>query len=1279
MLSILTDFSILIINITSKGATMALVKSLENLDPGQIKSILISLLNKITPSEVLAFDQALRSATDQYQIFSEFEGSSAKRDAKLLQRWTHYSWLRLELTYLAKQKAALNKVSALEQAARTSPVPRVVKKTPLQVMPEKIEDFQKLITQPNAGIEALEKPAVVDSVDLAIQEDAAHGVPIEVSINTLSRITLQIVGTEHPTDPLSHVARMAIIKLANVLESQNVTETGILDILTTLQATDAIPASRRNVEEEVIRNIVITLNKLYDALPSLLEAIINAYKTYYGEELYQLYDEKILEAVKNIVRDASWPGFDADGNDNVTPEALRYAIRVYCVQAAEKYMATLQEKIINTSKEIETELRSNIRLLNERILEPSLYFKLVDMPEGKEIVREICLYQTHAAQYLIDRQFYGLISFYEGQREFLQKISNENPFKQVLLGTLTAQHETATKLDQLVRFCGSYRIKKDQIEPSKGAIEEFKSFFENFINNIRANATAEPNKKDEKHSDITNESAINFYHRIIQEHEKVLQQFPVLKLQMRNFGFQLRSFGLTFGFGHIRQDSSVYIRVWETLLEDLKQEDSLNNNQIIGLVRNKRYTGLSVPERTNFHLLLQSGSKESMQILELIYRKYSSNIYLNVEKYKNDKNIHLLCRELDRFDGALAKNMFENVIISNCKSSASIFEVESLLRIFPGFQYNINVVPLLESVDDLENHEAILVDYIKSKIIAVLEKNYLSLSPIKGINNKEEIRSFINSMNPTKFGEWVSSRDNHTIKSLLSKITIEVMLGFSDTERASGLGALITISKTTQKLRVLTQNFGVNFKLFHGPGGDYNRGGLQLRPQIGTLQGIARSVLGTLKSAKRFRETQFYLEYKRQTNRNFVKEFDLLPTHIAESLTECEKNSMQFYEHIQDTEKGLGKLLGLMLGLGSHWMVSILNSSSRATQRGIDEKHGDRTASVQTFGIPPEKYIHPDKPRAITLTQMKEMLREFINLWIGPGYGLRGLGKEKVKRLYDCFPVIRDIFHKMTVAIAMTDLSVTRHALFAGHPELISTDSKQREQWAEECQRNYPKILQSLNIEAMLKTKEGKDDLMIMLSRFFAFLEIEFEKTRNFVLEVNRSIHMDLYRKLKVDKLGKPTDLLLYCSDLKDQIADAVDEVEPINKLFAILVNRVLHGEFIDKIYPTLNGHNAANSKLSGVGSLLANVGAAITSFRCMVPAFYESVYLDYRKNLRPGVLRAEFAAKELRREELYPTRKGIFKFFEDSAVHKINRTVLHRRQKILDSKSEEKKGVLAK
>jgi hypothetical protein len=1153
---------------------MGIAEDLKSLDPAIIKNTLNSLLNAVTQDNVLDTDcrfQAIQDREAQIKFLKNLETS----DPGLLERWAHYCWLRLELSYLANQRATLNYILDAKQ------------KDPIQF-------------------------PVAESIRSAIQEDFLSDTPIKQSIATLRKVTLQIVGTEHPTDPLSQSARDAITDIANEMEKTDPSEENIKALLECLQQTDAIPPFKRNVEEEVNRNISMVLDKLYDGLPQFIQSILDAYQQSYGEELFKQHKEEILQALEGglqpkagnalttpIARDASWAGFDADGNVNVTPNAMRNAIQLHRTRAAEKHIASLQ-KIIESSKDAELELRKQMFQLCKNQMAC-----LLEATQEKSLIQGLYDAQMEIASALANKNYNALVDHLMLQSQNIEGLKLPTDHLQNNMKSMhQEQYQKAILLKKLTRFSGAYRVtnttqdqpKQKNRKLEEGDLQKLQALFQQCKERIRNNTDAI--EIDSEGNTLTQtEYALRQYRQIMEDHRDLLDSFPELQLPMRCFGIQLSCFGMTYGAGHIRQDSSIFIKVWSALLNDLCKEEPFLQFSLFNELKTKGYQGLSQEERTHLHKRLRADDPEGQQVLRAIYTAYQSDTYRKQPKYQAQPDFAWVCMELERVELALRhSDMFENIIISNCESAANILEVESLLNIF-GPKHQMTVVPLLEKRQDLENYEHILDDFIKMQ------------------------------------------RD-------LGKRVVEVMVGYSDTERVSGLPALLSIQEVQEKIIELAAKYGLKVKIYHGPGGDANRGGLERNDEKGTLQGNARSNrLTTPQSTARFREIQFYRAYKDKGCLTKRKEFAQLPEPLREKLTLCKEQGAAFYEHLHDPENGLGQLLGFTMGQGAHWMVDILNSSSRVSQRGMAESHGDRTISVQTGGIRPKGYIKLADSRAITATQMKELLRDNIHLVMGPGRGLRAIDQQDAEWLYHFSDTFRDMIDKTAMGLKKTDFDITGLALFGENSEFLPKDDEQRRAWAEECRTQYPDRLQGMNIEEMVKESKNRPELLKMCSRLLAYIMEESLQTKIDILRLQRAVHSEKYhptpQSRKVAAWGKhdatyteqqANDLLAHYPEWQQQEERSITDARAPQILIALQNSYVAQGINLDEVYQGLNEVSSPHgSKLSGVGRILGNTGAALTAARIMPPAFYEKkLHQPAKTGLKSSVKRALLGRLEM-------------------------------------------------
>jgi hypothetical protein len=1252
---------------------MTLAIKLASHDPRIIKDALFSILGKITPAEVLALDAQFETTDIERRpyFFTQFEGAVPTRSPKLLEQWTHFLWIRLELTNLINQRASLNHVQQIKKKKYI----KAQEITPFETsLSEEVrhrfqsdssgkrdkgmpfDEFQRsLFDTDMMPTSAQHQVPVLESINRAIKDYAERGASIEESIQILRQMTLQIIGTEHPTDPLSQVARDTLIKLANAIGEKDPDEEIIKELFRILVDNDAIPHARRSVTEEVRRNIRTTLSTLYDNVPHLVEEILNAYKMYYGEATCRSYEHVIFDAIEGgreidgiitppLLRDASWPGLDADGNPNITDAATRESINIYRKTVSKKHIETLNATVVETTKHIERKLRET---LNNSFSDLSKDVLKIDSLEVRIILNQLIDDQNIASNLLNDRRYPELVPHYEKVLHYLGhsfEKSSDKTNKTTLLDTVVGLVTTAQTLMRLAEFSGFYRaFHKNRLTDCKGAIQSFQKIIEDYQNRLEVDGNAIYINVEGKKNVPVSKFVIDYYRTLVDTHRDIFEAYPIIYKQLRYFGIQLHCYGMTYGMGHIRQDSSIFRRVWNVLCAELKLNPKFSQSEFLQPLIGKNYTDLTGDERAALHEKLLSGSDESNQILAQLFHQHKFRLYSS-----GHEDIALVDTELKRLQLAIEHaDMIEDLIISNCQSAADIMAVWTLFAMFPvrPHQMTPRIVPLLETRQDLVNYEQIVTNYVKTKIQQQLELIYDSevhksrRVVCDTFSSRQEIKETIQS-----YGREDFRKMDFSLRDLFKNITIEIMVGFSDTERVSGLPALITIKQVKESFIQLMEDFGVTPKIYHGPGGDLTRGGLKRRDEKATLQGKARDVLITPSSAQWYRENQFYHTFELLSNPAKHMDISILPAIMQDELAIFASESASFYEFMHDSQTGLGKLLGYLLGQTEHWIVTTLNSSSRATQRGVAENLSDRTASVQTGGERPASYIQIDNLRAISAMFMQQMLRLNVN-FLGPCYGMRKIGLERTVRLYDHSETFRDLVVKESIGTVMRNISFSAYALFADHPELspLHVDQMTRQQWADECKKDYPEQLKGMDFKALVKDPQEKYKLLVMLSKFFAYIQVECEETVSFLAKLNRFIE-PAHGKDK-------TNLLAHYPVCDAQIKELAHLADPLFYLLARHCHQVANGECLDQKLPGLNDDGIIpDGVLSGIGSLLGNYGAGIMAYWATQSGYYESLYVDYsRTGFSPGFLRARSEAEAMGREVgvVSNKEKSTFRFFE--------------------------------
>ncbi len=249
-----------------------------------------------------------------------------------------------------------------------------------------------------------------------------------------------------------------------------------------------------------------------------------------------------------------------------------------------------------------------------------------------------------------------------------------------------------------------------------------------------------------------------FYSQLIEIKHLLIHNYQSLYLtELKDVIHKVKIFGFYFATLDIRQDSRVHNQVFQEIVEiqQIKQTNLFPDNY------------LTLPEQ------------ERIEILSNIKGK------INLEDYNNEMVVKTLgsinaIQTIQNNNGEKGANRY---IISNNQSALNVMEVFAMLKL-TAFQKEISVdiVPLFETIDDLENAEQIM------------EKLYL--------NNA--------------YRKHLSYRRNKQT----------VMLGFSDGTKDGGyLMANWSIFKAKESLTKISRKYNIEVIFFDGRGGPPARGG----------------------------------------------------------------------------------------------------------------------------------------------------------------------------------------------------------------------------------------------------------------------------------------------------------------------------------------------------------------------------------------------------------------------------------------------------------------------
>ena len=210
-------------------------------------------------------------------------------------------------------------------------------------------------------------------------------------------------------------------------------------------------------------------------------------------------------------------------------------------------------------------------------------------------------------------------------------------------------------------------------------------------------------------------------------------------------------FGYHFATLDIRQDSRIHSGVFSEVLEKFYKKDlALIYNSLSDAKKEIQLSSMS--KILESKKMKESSAKSTLESIELIGQ---------IQKSNGEKGCH-------------------RYIISNNKSAINIFEMYTMIRLVLGNESKVDVVPLFESVSDLENSSE------------VMDKVYSNKLYRDHLKNRGDIQT--------------------------------IMLGFSDGTKDGGyLTANWSIFK--ESLTRVSRKFGIKVLFFDGRGGPPARGG----------------------------------------------------------------------------------------------------------------------------------------------------------------------------------------------------------------------------------------------------------------------------------------------------------------------------------------------------------------------------------------------------------------------------------------------------------------------
>ena len=452
----------------------------------------------------------------------------------------------------------------------------------------------------------------------------------------------------------------------------------------------------------------------------------------------------------------------------------------------------------------------------------------------------------------------------------------------------------------------------------------------------------ETNKEPKIKLDVLKEKLNFIKQTLINEHKSLFLD------ELQDLIDKVNIFGYHFATLDIRQDSTIHSSVFTDVINNCFKKELSNKYE--NLEKNQKIQSLSLLKgKIDSTKFKNETSKSTIESIELIKQIQDSN---------GEKGCH-------------------RYIISNNNSSINIFEVFTMIRLTLGNEFNVDVVPLFESVSDLENASTIIENVYSNKL----------------------------------YREHLIRRNN--IQT--------IMLGFSDGTKDGGyLTANWSILKAKESLTKVSRKYGIKVLFFDGRGGPPARGGgntHQFYSSLGdfiesdeiqlTVQGqTISSNFGTIKSSQYNMEQLISSGIKNRILSN-SEVFNKKNRKTIEKLSSVSYNSYKDFKSHPSFIPYLEKMSTIKY-------YSKTNIGSRPSKRGV---------KGEAFNF--------DKLRAIPFVgswnQLKQNVPGFYGLGTSINYFYKNNKIKDVKLLYQEVPFFRALVSNSMMSLTKSFFELTSY------------------------------------------------------------------------------------------------------------------------------------------------------------------------------------------------------------------------------------------------------------
>ena len=452
----------------------------------------------------------------------------------------------------------------------------------------------------------------------------------------------------------------------------------------------------------------------------------------------------------------------------------------------------------------------------------------------------------------------------------------------------------------------------------------------------------ETNKEPKIKLDVLKEKLNFIKETLINEHKSLFLD------ELQDLIDKVNIFGYHFATLDIRQDSTIHSSVFNDVINNYFKKELSNKYE-------------------------KQDKDQKIQSLSLLKGKIDSAKFKNETSKSTIESIELI-KQIQDSNGEKGCHRY---IISNNNSSINIFEVFTMIRLTLGNEFNVDVVPLFESVSDLENASTIMENVYSNKL----------------------------------YREHIIRRDN--IQT--------IMLGFSDGTKDGGyLTANWSILKAKESLTKVSRKFGIKVLFFDGRGGPPARGGgntHQFYSSLGdfiesdeiqlTVQGqTISSNFGTIKSSQYNMEQLISSGIKNRILSN-SEVFNKKNRKTIEKLSSISYNSYKDFKSHPSFIPYLEKMSTIKY-------YSKTNIGSRPSKRGV---------KGEAFNF--------DKLRAIPFVGSWNQLKQNVPGFYGLGTSINHFYKNNkikdVKLLYEEVPFFRALVSNSMMSLTKSFFELTSY------------------------------------------------------------------------------------------------------------------------------------------------------------------------------------------------------------------------------------------------------------